>query len=69
MTATAAFRWHFVEAAALRIGDVDFLHRRIGLHRNAVQVGAKVIVGTLKSNENRRYGRGVSRAAPEASAT
>ena len=27
--------------------------RRIELHRNAVQVGTKVVVGTLKSNENR----------------
>jgi len=44
-------RWG--EAAALRVGDVDFLRRRIELHRNAVQVGTKVIVGTLKSNENR----------------
>jgi integrase len=44
-------RWG--EAAALRIGDVDFLRRRIELHRNAVQVGTKVVVGTLKSNENR----------------
>ena len=44
-------RWG--EAAALRVGDVDFLRRRIELHRNAVQVGTKVVVGTLKSNENR----------------
>ncbi|MGB8388711.1 tyrosine-type recombinase/integrase, partial [Mycobacterium sp.] len=44
-------RWG--EAAALRVGDVNFLRRRIELHRNAVQVGTKVVVGTLKSNENR----------------
>ena len=44
-------RWG--EAAALRIGDVDFLRRRIELHRNAVQVGTKIIVGTLKANKNR----------------
>lgn len=44
-------RWG--EAAGLRVGDVDFLRRRIELQRNAVQVGSKVIVGTLKSNENR----------------
>ena len=44
-------RWG--EAAALRVGDIDFLRRRIELHRNAVQVGRRVIVGTLKSNENR----------------
>jgi integrase len=44
-------RWG--EAAALRVGDVDFLRRRIELHRNAVQVGTKIIVGTLKGNKNR----------------
>jgi integrase len=32
---------------------VDFLRRRVALHRNAVAVGGKVIVGTLKSNKNR----------------
>ena len=41
------------QAVALRVGDVDFLRRRIELHRNAMQVGTKVVVGTLKSNENR----------------
>jgi integrase len=44
-------RWG--EAAALRVGDINFLRRRIELHRNAVQVGTKIVVGTLKSNENR----------------
>jgi integrase len=44
-------RWG--EAAPLRVGDVGFLRRRIDLHRNAVQVGNKVVVGTLKSNKNR----------------
>jgi len=44
-------RWG--EAAALRVGDVNFLRRRIELHRNAVQVGTRVVIGTLKSNENR----------------
>src|SRR5208337_3717357 len=47
----AGLRWG--EAAALRVSDVDFLRRRIELHRNAVQVGTRVVVGTLKSNENR----------------
>ena len=37
------------QAVALRVGDVDFLRRRIELHRNAMQVGTKVVVGTLKS--------------------
>jgi integrase len=44
-------RWD--EAAALRVGDVDFLRRRIELHRNAVTVGRQTYVGTLKSNKNR----------------
>lgn len=47
-------RWG--EAAALRVGDVNFLRRRIELHRNAVQVGTRIVVGTLKSNENRAGG-------------
>lgn len=34
-------------------GDVNFLRRRIGLHRNAVKVAAKIVVGTSKSNKNR----------------
>ena len=44
-------RWG--EAAALRARDVNFLRRRIELHRNAVQVGAAFAVGSLKSNTNR----------------
>jgi integrase len=32
-------RWG--EAAALRVSDVDFLRRRVHLHRNAVMVGGK----------------------------
>jgi integrase len=44
-------RWG--EAAALRSSDIDFLRRRVRLHRNAVQVGREVAVGTLKSNKNR----------------
>jgi integrase len=44
-------RWG--EAAALRVRDVDFLRRRVELHRNAVMVNATIIVGTLKSNRNR----------------
>jgi integrase len=43
-------RWG--EAAALRVADVDFLRRRVTLHRNAVTVNGKV-VGTLKSDKNR----------------
>ena len=44
-------RWG--EAAALRVGDVDYLRRRVHLHRNAVTVGATVVVGTLKSGKDR----------------
>lgn len=44
-------RWG--EAAALRVSDIDFLRRRIELHRNAVTVGRQTFVGTLKSGKNR----------------
>jgi integrase len=44
-------RWG--EAAALRVRDVDFLRRRVELHRNAVMVNSTIIVGSLKSNRNR----------------
>jgi integrase len=44
-------RWG--EAAALRVRDMDYLRRRVELHRNAVMVNSTVIVGTLKSNRNR----------------
>ena len=43
----------FGEAASLRVSDVDFLRRRIDLHRNAVKVGSQFVVGTLKTNKNR----------------
>jgi integrase len=44
-------RWG--EAAALRVCDVDFLRRRVELHRNAVMVNTRIVVGTLKSNKDR----------------
>lgn len=44
-------RWG--EAAALRVADIDFLQRRIHLTRNAVMVGNRVIVGTLKTHKDR----------------
>jgi integrase len=44
-------RWG--ECAALRPRDIDWLRRRIELHRNAVTVGRQTYVGTLKSNKNR----------------
>jgi integrase len=45
-------RWG--ESAVLRVCDVDFLRRRMHLHRNAVKVGKQgMVVGTLKGNKNR----------------
>jgi integrase len=44
-------RWG--EAAALRVADIDFLRRRVHLHRNAVMVGGKAVVGSLKSGQSR----------------
>lgn len=48
---TAGLRWG--EAAALRVSDIDFLHRRVVLHENAVSVNGRTHVGTLKSGESR----------------
>lgn len=48
---TAGLRWG--EAAALKVGDIDFLRRRIELHENAVTVGSQTHVGTLKSGHHR----------------
>ena len=48
---TAGLRWG--EAAALRVSDIDFLRRRIELHRNAVTVNSRTVVGTLKSGKAR----------------
>ena len=44
-------RWG--EAIALRVCDVDFLHRRVELHRNGVRVRSEFVIGSLKSNKNR----------------
>jgi integrase len=44
-------RWG--EAAALRVSDVDWLRRRVSLHRNAVVIGRECHVGSLKSGKNR----------------
>jgi integrase len=44
-------RWG--EAAALRVSDVDWLHRRVHLHENAVTINGHVVVGTLKSGKSR----------------
>jgi integrase len=48
---TAGLRWS--EAAALRLSDIDFLRRRIELHRNAVTLTGQTVVGTLKSGKAR----------------
>jgi integrase len=47
----AGLRWG--EAAALRVRDVDFLRRRVLLHENAVAVGGRTHVGTLKTGHHR----------------
>ena len=48
---TVGLRWG--EAAALRVSDIDFLKRRVHLHRNAVTVGKQTWLGTLKSGKSR----------------
>lgn len=48
---TAGLRWG--EAATLRVGDIDFLKRRVTLHENAVTVGGDVHLGSLKSGKSR----------------
>ncbi|WP_104183586.1 tyrosine-type recombinase/integrase [Mycobacterium avium] len=48
---TVGLRWG--EAAALRVRDVDFLRRRVVLHENAVAVGGRIHVGTLKTGHSR----------------
>jgi integrase len=49
--AFTGLRWG--EAIALTVADVEFLKRRISVHRNAVQVGQKFEVGQTKGKENR----------------
>ncbi|MFC9769319.1 tyrosine-type recombinase/integrase, partial [Rhodococcus jostii] len=44
-------RWG--EAVGLRISDLDMLRRRVNVARNAVQVGARIELGTPKSNKSR----------------
>jgi integrase len=48
---TAGLRWG--EAAALRVRDVDFLRRRVVLCENAVTVGGRSHVGSLKGGRSR----------------
>jgi integrase len=49
--AFTGLRWG--EAIALTVTDVEFLKRRISVHRNAVQVGQDFEVGQTKGKENR----------------
>ncbi|MCW2659377.1 MAG: phage-related integrase [Mycobacterium sp.] len=48
---TVGLRWG--EAAALRVSDVNFLRHRVVLHENAVAVGGRTHVGTLKAGHSR----------------
>ena len=49
--AFTGLRWG--EAIALTVGDIEFLKRRISVHRNAVQVGQEFQIGQTKGKENR----------------
>lgn len=49
--AFTGLRWG--AAIALTVADVEFLKRRISLHRNAVQVGQEFQLGQTKGRENR----------------
>jgi integrase len=44
-------RWG--EAAALRVGDIDPLRRRVHLHENAVVIGGTTYAGALKTGKSR----------------
>ena len=49
--AYTGLRWG--EAAALRVGDLDLLRRRVTVNENVVRVGGQIIIGTPKSNRAR----------------
>ncbi|MFF1531498.1 tyrosine-type recombinase/integrase [Cellulomonas sp. NPDC058312] len=51
LLAYCGLRWG--EAVGLRVADLDMLRRRINVVRNAVQVGARIEVGTPKSDKPR----------------
>ncbi|MGJ4169946.1 tyrosine-type recombinase/integrase [Corynebacterium macclintockiae] len=48
---TVGLRWG--ELAGLKVGDIHFLARRIHVQRNAVTVGNDVIVGSVKTGQDR----------------
>ncbi|UQE75104.1 tyrosine-type recombinase/integrase [Gordonia sp. PP30] len=49
--AFCGLRWG--ELIALRVVDIEFLRRRIAVHRNAVWVGTEIEVGDTKGRESR----------------
>ncbi|MDT5371489.1 MAG: hypothetical protein QOC62_5920 [Mycobacterium sp.] len=49
--AYCGIRWG--EAAALRVRDVEFLRRRLSVSENAVQIGARHVVGPTKGGKAR----------------
>ena len=49
--AFCGLRWG--EAVALRVGDVEFLRRRLSISENAVQIGARHAVGPTKGRQAR----------------
>lgn len=49
--AYCGIRWG--ELVALRVADVEFLRRRLAIHRNAVWVGQECVVGETKGKESR----------------
>lgn len=51
LLAYTGLRWG--ELAGLHLADVDMLRRQISVHRNAVNVGGQVVVGTPKTDEQR----------------
>ncbi|NKR41964.1 tyrosine-type recombinase/integrase [Rhodococcus hoagii] len=51
LLAYCGLRWG--EAVGLRVCDLDMLRRRVNVTRNAVQVGARIEIGTPKSDKPR----------------
>ena len=49
--AYCGIRWG--ELVALRVSDIEFLRRRLSIHRNAVWVGQECVVGVTKGREAR----------------
>ena len=51
LLAYTGLRWG--ELAGLHVADVAMLRRRISVHRNAVNVGGQIVVGTPKTHAER----------------